>query len=542
MRLRRAGEPPWLGLGALVFAALLVHGYHLGTEDAEIYLPGALKASTPSIFSFAPEFFLSHAHLSLFSSIVGWSIRLAHLPSDWVFFGWYLLSLFAMVLSCWWIATACFQSERARWGAVLVTTMLFTMPATNTGLLLMDPYLTARSFSTPLSLCAIAGFLEKKYARMSVAVVLTAAIHPQMVAYLAFLIGVMHLGERGRRRVEEPVPVLASISTGLVGFLPSSFHLTPAQGAYREALYSRDYFFLYNWSWYHWLGMLAPLAILAWFWKSNSRAISPEMRRLCLALIPFGLLSIVAATVLSSSPAMDMFVRLQPLRSFHLITLIFVLLIGGVIGEFAAKGRPWVLAAVSMALAGGMFIVARNTYPFSPQVELPSRTSPNAWINALLWVRNHTPKDAIFAIDARYFEDQGTDMHGFRAIAQRSALADYYKDSGAVSLFPLLATEWKQMSSATMGLDHFTEAEFYELYRQYPMVTWTVVHGPAPAHMVCPYQERGYAVCQLPVAGRTVSRDDERAHPERLDILPSATSAADAQRHVPDRVLSATGE
>jgi hypothetical protein len=351
--------------------------------------------------------------------------------------------------------------------------------------------------STPLTLFTLGFFLERKYAWASVAMMLTAAIHPQMVVYLVFLTAVIWWVQRAKSRVEEPVPVMASIA-GLAGVLPTGFHLSPATGPYREALYSRDYFFLYNWSWYHWVGMLAPLAILGWFWKSDLRGTRSGFGRLSFALIPFGLLSIVAAIVLSSSHSLDMFARLQPLRTFHLITIVFVLLLGGVIGEYAARGRSWVLAAVTIPIAAGMFFVARQTYAYSPQIEWPSETSSNAWVNTLLWVRNHTPSDAVFAVDSHYFKDEGTDVHGFRAVSERSALADYYKDSGVVSLFPDLATEWKQMSSATFGLNRFTESDFARLKREYPVVSWTVVHGSAPAGLVCPFQKQGYAVCQMP--------------------------------------------
>ena len=44
----RAGE--WLLLAALTVGAVLVHGYHGGAEDAEIYLPGVLKQLNPALF------------------------------------------------------------------------------------------------------------------------------------------------------------------------------------------------------------------------------------------------------------------------------------------------------------------------------------------------------------------------------------------------------------------------------------------------------------------------------------------------------------
>jgi len=488
------GRLPILRLAALTVAALVLHGYHLGVEDGEIYIPAAKKLLHPSLYPFAPEFFLSHGRLSLFSSILAWTSRLTHMPMDWTLLVWYVASLFATILSCWLLAAECFTSPRARWSAILVTTAVLTMPATNTGLLLMDPYLTARSFSTPLTIFALASFLGRRPMQACAAVLLTAAIHVQMSAYLLFLIAVIWLLDRRKTASQKQIPVLASFAA----FLPTGFQLSPATGAYREALYSRDYYFLSNWSWYHWLGMLAPLAILGWFSRANLRGTLPGFRRISLALIPFGLLAIAAAGLLCTSTSLEMFIRLQPLRAFHVITLIFVLLLAGVMGEYLARGRSWVIAAVSLPLAAGMFLVSRQTYPASPQVEFPAATSCNPWVNALLWVRQNTPTDAVFAVDSRYFKDEVADVHGFRAVSERSALADYFKDSGVVSLFPGLADEWKQMSNATYGLNQFSADRFRTLKEEYPEVTWTVIHGSAPAGMACPYQQGGYAVCRVP--------------------------------------------
>jgi hypothetical protein len=485
---------PILRVGCLTATALAIHGYHLGVEDGEIYVPAAKKLLNPKLYPYATEFFLSHGHLSLFSHILAWTALLTHMSMDWTLFVWYIASLFAMLASCWLLARACFSSPRARWSAMLGITAVLTMPATNTALLLMDPYITARSFSTPLTVFALASFLERRYLQAGVATLLTATIHPQMSVYLVFLMGVVWLVERREGRVREQIPVQAMVSVAL----PTGFRLSPAAGNYREALYSRDYFFLYNWSWYHWMGMIAPLAILAWFWKGKLRGTLPGFQRISFALIPFGLLSIAAGGVLSSSTYLEMFVRLQPLRAFHLITIVFILLFAGVLGEYLGKGRPWAIAALAVSLATGMFIVGRQTCPNSPQIEFPSTTSSNSWVNTLLWVRQNTPTDAVFAVDSRYFKDDSSDLHGFRSISERSALADYYKDSGVVSLFPNLADEWKQMSNATYDLNHFSLARFQILKKQYPDVSWTVIHGPAPMGMSCPYQQQGYSVCHLP--------------------------------------------
>jgi hypothetical protein len=247
------------------------------------------------------------------------------------------------------------------------------------------------------------------------------------------------------------------------------------------------------------------------------RGVTPEFERLCCALIPFGLVSILIAAVFTSSHSMDMFARLQPLRCFHLITLVFMLLLGGVIGEYAARNRSWVLAAIFLPLATGMFFVARQTYPFSPHIEWPwLRASSNPWVSTLLWIRKNTPEEAVFAVDSRYFMERGIDAHGFRAISQRAALADYFKDGGVVAIFPQLATEWKQMSSATDGLNHFSKEDFVRLARRYP-VTWAAIHGPAPDGMSCPFQQRGYSVCTIPAAADPVAADPVAADPASAD-------------------------
>jgi hypothetical protein len=178
------GEPfPLLRLGALTAAALAIHGYHLGTGDGEIYVPAAKKLLQPDLYPYASEFFLSHAHMSLFSSILAWTARLTHMSMDWTLIVWYTVSIFALLASCWLLLTACFVSARARWTGILTITAVLTMPVANTALPLMDPYMTARSFSTPLTIFALACFLKHRYLPMGVATVLTATIHPQMSIY-----------------------------------------------------------------------------------------------------------------------------------------------------------------------------------------------------------------------------------------------------------------------------------------------------------------------------------------------------------------------
>jgi hypothetical protein len=487
-------HPPYLRLALITAGAIGIAGYHLGVDDGGIYIPAAEKLLHPALFPYGTEFFQSHERLSFFAPTLAWTARLTHLSIDWTILLWYVLTTFALLVSCWLLASACFTTSRARWASVLVMATILTMPATNTGLVLMDPYLTARSFSTPLSLLALAALLTRRYGLGAILVLVTAAFHPLMASYVVIPAALLWMMERSRVSAPEPVPVCGVV----LSIIPVGFNLAPAQGAYREALYSRDFFFLSRWTWYHWLGLLAPLAFLVWFWKGNFRGVTQQFNRMSFVLVPFGFVSIVAGAMISSTHDLDMYARLQPLRCFHLITLIFMLLLAGLIGEYTrGKKLSWVLPALLTGLTVGMSYVSYASYPNSPRIEVPGlSTTSNAWLEATGWIRDNTPQNAIFAVDAHYIEVDGVDLHGFRALAERSSLADYYKDGSVVTIFPNLATEWKQMTDATTGLNSFSAEQFTRLAHQYP-VTWTVIHGAAPSGMYCPYDHQGYAVCQI---------------------------------------------
>ena len=120
MSLPQGGKLPILRLGGLTAAALAIHGYHMGVEDGEIYVPAAKKLLHPNLYPFATEFFQSHAHLSFFSPILAVTARLTHLPIDWTVFLWYIATLFAMLSASWLLVSACFSAPRARWSAMLV--------------------------------------------------------------------------------------------------------------------------------------------------------------------------------------------------------------------------------------------------------------------------------------------------------------------------------------------------------------------------------------------------------------------------------------
>ena len=89
------------GLFLLTLLAVLVHGYHLGADDAEIYVPAIKKAADPALYPVFPEFFMSHAHMSLFARVVGDPARLLHLPADAAIFLCHVAGVFMLLAAAW---------------------------------------------------------------------------------------------------------------------------------------------------------------------------------------------------------------------------------------------------------------------------------------------------------------------------------------------------------------------------------------------------------------------------------------------------------
>jgi hypothetical protein len=85
-----------------------------------------------------------------------------------------------------------------------------------------------------------------------------------------------------------------------------------------------------------------------------------------------------------------------------------------------------------------MFLAQRSLFPASAHLEWPGALPQNRWAQSFLWIRENTPVDARFALDPALKNIHGEDTDGFRALAERSMLADAAEDSGAVTMFPSL--------------------------------------------------------------------------------------------------------
>ena len=474
-------------------AAVLVHGYHPAVEDGEIYLPGIKKDLNPALYPFGDEFFMSHARLTLFPEVVAASLRLSHLPFDYVVFVWHVTCIFALLLGCWRIGRLCFQHSLAPWGSVALVAALLTIPVAGTALYIMDQYLTARDLLTAGIVLVLADALERRFWRAGILIFLIAMIHPLMSVFGIAMVALLYLEERRRAL---PKAAFRTAGAGMILLLPALLPLPPVSDIYyREILSQRSYFLVVRWQWFEWVGIFAPLALLWWIARYGRARGLRKVEELCRALTVIGLVSLAAALLLSL-PRLAGLARLQPMRSLHLIFILTFVLLGGVLAESVLKSHVWRWAVLLAPICLAMFLVQRQLFPATEHLELPGRAPKNSWVQAFDWIRENTPQNAIFALDPNYMVAPGEDEHGFRVLAERSVLADALKDSGAVSMFPALARDWYEQVRAQQGWKDFQVADFRRLRQDYG-VTWVVLQRPGVPGLACPYQNQLVRVCRV---------------------------------------------
>ena len=486
-----------LYLWLLTFAALLIHGYHPGIEDAEIYRAGIEKAINPALFPLRTEFFQSHAHLSLYAKLIALSDRVTHLPVDWLFFLWHLLSVFLFLLACWELTGKVFSDRKARWAGVALMASVLTLVIGGTGLYVLDEYLNPRNLSAFSTVFAIVRVLERKYFQAAVFLAFTAAMHPFMAVFITVYCLVLVWMER----------LLPGIPASVV-FSPITFLYKPPSYAYEQVLANHHFHYVQRWAWYELLGGIAPFFFLGWFSSvalaRQGRASSPEeasrmrnLRLMCRALIFYGITSYAAALVLDLPRQFETLARLQPMRMLFVTYILFILFSGGLLAEYVLKNRAWRWFLFFAPIVAAMFYSQCALFPGSQHIEWPGVAPKNQWVQAFNWIRQNTPNNAVFALDPNYMNLLNEDENGFRAVAERSRMADYAKDRGVTTMFPALANEWLTQTQALHNWKNFGIPDLERLNQTYG-VDWVVLQQPGIPGLACPYQNAAVRVCRVP--------------------------------------------
>lgn len=482
-----------MGLLCLLTAgAVLVHGYHPFIEDAEIYVPGIKKLLNPELYPKNQGFFASHARMTFYPNLIAASSRITHLPLEWALFLWLFASILVLLAGCWKLGNLCFHSRRAAWGGSILVASLLTIPVAGTALYIMDQYMNPRSLSTATGVWVVALALEHKYFRAAVWVVLTALVHPLMAVFsLGFLLLITIANRRLQRSTNQTEPVLPAML------------FPPVTPTYLRALDSRSYFFILRWQWFEWMGIFGPIAIFWGFKAWAQRRKLQALQQLCAASIVFSFLCLVAALIITIPTRLVRFAELQPMRGLLLVYVFLFVVAGGLLAEYVLKNKAWRWLALFLPIATGMFYAQRQLFPATHHLEFPGRQPANTWVETFVWIRHNTPTNAYFALNPEHMRMPGEDEHGFRAIAERSMLADNIKDSGAVTMFPALAQTWQEQVDAQRGWKDFRRPDFEKLRDRFG-VNWFVLENRQTAGMECPHAISGLYVCRLPESARQV--------------------------------------
>ena len=480
----KAGIRNLLCLFLLTLIAMLVLGYHPGLEDDAFYLAAIKRDLNPALFPHDADFFRLQFQATIFDKLIAASIRLTHVPLAWCVLLWQIASIYFILWGCWQIARRLFAEAYARWAAVTLVALLLTIPVSATEISLADQYLHPRNLATAAIVWAIVATLDRRFVLAGVLLAFAFAVHAIMASFaISFCI---FLGWQGRS-----APVLyAALLT------PFSWLFAPTSDAWRAAAATRPFNHLTRWAWYEWLGVFAPLALLWVFRWIAGRSGRTTLRHFTTRLVYFGLFQTAVGLAIMLPPSLERLRPFEPMRYLHLVYLLFFLVAGGLLGRYVLGRHVYRWLLLFVPLAGGMFYAQRQLYPASEHLELPGRAPHNDWLEAFDWIRQNTPNDSLFALDPHYMGTPGEDYHGFRALAERSALADITKDGGMAARVPSLAPRWLREVQTTENWRNFQTADFAKLKQEFG-VNWFVLANPGVSGLSCPYKNPSVMVCRV---------------------------------------------
>jgi hypothetical protein len=504
-----------IALLVLLAAAIAIQGYHPGLEDDAYYLAAIKRDLNPTLYPHDADFFRLQFQATIYDKLIALSIRLTHLPPDLTILLWQFAATLAILAACYQIARRCFQAVEAHWSAVATAAALLTIPVSGTGISLTDQYLHPRALATAAILAAIVSILDGRRARAAILLAAAATMHIIMAAFgislCLFLAWQNSCREnrstdqqssRGdsRPRLSGGAKLRSNVAIFTAAAVPLPWLFQPTTEAWRAAAATRHFNLVTAWPWYEWLGVIAPFAILYYF-ASQSRRDNPTRARLTTSLLYYAIFQLAIALIMMLPSQLERLRPFEPMRYLHLVYLLMFLIAGGLIGQHILGKHAYRWLLFFIPLSAGMFYAQRQMYPSTAHLELPGRAPSNDYLQAFAWISQNTPTDALFALDPYYMQQPGEDFHGFRALAERSALADMVKDPGMVARVPTLADRWQSEVTATKNWQNFKQSDFQSLKNSFG-VSWVVLAksnaaSESAAGVICPYQNQTVKVCRI---------------------------------------------
>ena len=480
-------------------------GYHPGLEDDAFYLAAIKRNLNPALFPHDSEFFRLQFQATIFDKVIAASVRLSHLPVLWSVFLWQLASIFLLLHGCWRISRRCFARPAAQWAAVTTIAVLLTLPVSGVAINLADQSLHPRTLATAAILAAIVAVLDRRPWIAGSLLALAVAIHAIMGGLgISFCVFIAWNLRASRARRPSAMPVAVAL------LIPLGWMFEPASDAWRRAAATRGFYFVARWHWYEWLGVFAPLLLLDMLRRDlrrrRERSDSSALPVLVSSVLFYGVFQTVVGLALVLPPSLERVRPFEPMRYLQLVYWMFFMIAGGLLGRYFLGRSVYRWLLLFLPLSAVMFYAQHRMYPASAHLELPGVATKNGWLEAFDWIRQNTPSDSLFALDPHYMTLPGEDYHGFRALAERSVLADCEKDGGMAARVPRLAPRWLQEVNAQTGWQNFQAVDFERLKDEFG-VTWVVLsrgrletldqNHSTKLTIRCPYQNELLQVCRL---------------------------------------------
>lgn len=485
----------------LSIVSFAVMGYHPGAEDDIVYVTAVKADLNPALYPHDSEFFKLQMKTSVFDNWMADFVRVTHLSVGWSEILWQFLSVYFILLGGWVLICRLFSEPAARWGAVALLGAMLTLPVAGTGLYLVDQYLHPRNPACALILFGIDRILAGRRWQALPFLVIAFVLHPLMgafgLSFAAFLAVVLFdpVHQFLSDWLFRPLPQVTLPAAALI---PFGWVFGAQSQAWLDSMRPRHLFWLYQWEWYEWLGAIAPLFLFWLLARYAARRGETTLAKLATALLIYGAFQQVIALVILSPWVPIGLTTLEPMRYLHIIYLFLVLIAGAYIGQYILRRHVWRWALLLLAANGGMFFAQRQLFAATPVVEFPGQRTANPWLQSFRWIRHNTPENAYFALDPRYESESGEDWHSFRALAERSVLADAYKDGATVTKQVSIANTWETQVRAQDGWNHFQLADFERLKSQFG-VDWVLVSYPnPPAGLNCLWHNASLTVCRVP--------------------------------------------
>lgn len=501
VELRRLVQPgkrrSALTIVLVALAAFVLQGYHPGAEDDGIYLSAIKKKLDMGLYPYNASFFMAQMKATIFDNFVAWVVRLTHLPVSYACLLLQILGIICLLAGCWRIAGYCFPSYRARVAGIVTVGCLLTLSVAGTAIYVSDEHLHPRLLATDAIVFAIAATQRRRGGQAVLLLLIAMLFHPIMGAFgvsfcaMYWAVDAWMVRQHGKAMLEAEKGVKA-----YAGGIPGAWLFAPITPAWHQALGEHSYYRLARWTWYEWLGALAPPLLLGLMTQAARRAGNRPLMRIAMTLTVFSTAQLAIGMAMLLPAGTERLYPLQPMRYLHLTFLLMFLLAGAALGEYVLRRHAarWLLVFVPLAGLNGY--AQRMRYPDTRNLEMPWDKPSSDWLRAFAWVKANTPRNAVFALDPEYLTLPGDDYHSFRALAERSSLVDDLKDAAEVTQVANLAPTWLLQHQDEDGWKNWTGSNFAQLARETP-VRWVLVSPREGATLECPYRNASVWVCRI---------------------------------------------